>query len=798
MTNARHSRSDARGLGWLAATAVLAMLAAAVPRALADCCSAVSFSSDPTSPSVYTALVSGRSTRYYTFANGAYQLGITFPSTYSIRDPTAVYVPATWSCARVTTADHNTNSFNCSYATTAPTRQTEFGLQFSLVVPPNSGASAASPHITSLLVNNEMCMSTAKSSDLCPAPIAPSSSSALKIDTPIALGFLGTYPLYVVAIVGGIALLLLIGFAFVCYRNHRGNPERQRQSAIDGSSPFAPTLPAFIENDRRAAAKATNRTSFWAKKRNAPPPSTGVGTVRSAATASSATLVMGTSPAPTPASTPTPAPAPMERKNGEWVYSHAATAPRPLAPDEIPLGPVMVVDAAGRTGSTSAGRSSTRRTARSKATTAAASGLDIDADTGAFAQHDATELMDQVTIPSMYLGAVPTPAGASGASAPAVPSIVPLAPVEQPRDPLALPVLAPRDADARPAATAPPALRAPAPAPAALAPPAPTPADAADLASTTSAAPPAPAPAPAPIASLPLPPPPPMPLLPLPGAAGAMPPLPPLDPAAFAMLMQSNPLAMGLASAILQQQQGMPGGLVPPPLPVGDGAPPATDASGLVGEWVQVEGGCGPNEIKDTHTTYRDQHPEMRTRKGSLNSNDPPRTGDRLVPATSVGASGAGAGLRRASSTGSASAAAAAARSPSRSPSRGKSKSRSRTRGGEKSTPREEQGDPMDPRRLAAMGVKPNSPATNDRIRQWASTLSSFDATPPAMEDGDEDDEAPLAQVAVTTLARHHGDDEDDDDHVPLGRVASQRAPPPGAAPSTVSENVSDVIASYM
>ncbi|KAJ3369696.1 hypothetical protein GGF31_005001 [Allomyces arbusculus] len=122
---------------------------------------------------------------------------------------------------------------------------------------------------------------------------------------------------------------------------------------------------------------------------------------------------------------------------------------------------------------------------------------------------------------------------------------------------------------------------------------------AAMLASLTGSAAPAPAPAPAP-ASLPLPPPPPpmqMALLPLPGATGGVPPLPPLDPAAFAMLMQSNPLAMGLASAILQQQ-GMPGGLVPPP-PIGaDGVPTASEASGLVGEWVQVEGGCGPNEIK--------------------------------------------------------------------------------------------------------------------------------------------------------------------------------------------------------
>ncbi|KAJ3364146.1 hypothetical protein GGF32_002526 [Allomyces javanicus] len=769
MNNARHPSPRARGLGWLTAAAVLlAVLAAAIPRALADCCSAVSFSNDPSSPSVYTALVSGRSTRYYTFANGAYQLGITFPSTYSIRDPTPVYLPATWSCARVTTADHNTNAFNCSYATTAPTRQTEFGLQFPLVVPPNSGASAASPHITSLIVNNEMCMSTAKSSDLCPAPIAPSSSSALKIDTPIALGFLGTYPLYVVAIVGGIALLLLIGFAFVCYRNHRGNPERRRQSAIDGSSPFAPTLPAFIENDRRAAAKATNRTSFWAKKRNAPPSTTGVGTVRSAATASSATLVMGTSPAPTPASTPTPAPAPMERKNGEWVYSHAATAPRPLAPDEIPLGPVMVVDAAGRTGSTSAGRSSTRRTARSKTTTAvtaASGGPDIDADTGAFAQHDATELMDQVTIPSMYLGAVPTPAGVSGATTPAVPSIVPLAPVDQARDPLALPVLAPRDADARPTASSAPAARAPAPAPAALAP---TPA-AADSVSTTSS---------------------------------------------------DDDVPLAAAAPTLHRGNSLTRPVAPPPTATGTvtrrpshlrSAPSASTRSGTT---VRVGGGLQPlitltkqdlavpASIRRSRS-YRDQHPEMRTRKGSLNSNEPPRTGDRLVPATSGGGGGA-TGLRRASSTGSASAAAAAAaaaRSPSRSPSRSKSKSRSRARGGgEKSTPREEQGDPMDPRRLAAMGVKPNSPATNDRIRQWASTLSSFDATPPAGgEDGDEDDEAPLAQVAVTTLARHHGDDEeDDDDHVPLGRVASQRAPPPNAAPSTVSENVSDVIASYM
>ncbi|KAJ3364148.1 hypothetical protein GGF32_002528 [Allomyces javanicus] len=119
---------------------------------------------------------------------------------------------------------------------------------------------------------------------------------------------------------------------------------------------------------------------------------------------------------------------------------------------------------------------------------------------------------------------------------------------------------------------------------------------AAMLASLTGTA--APAPAPAPIASLPLPPPPPpMPLLPLPGTAGGMPPLPPLDPASFALLMQSNPLAMGLASAILQQQ-GMPGGLVPPPPMGGDGVPPANETSGLVGEWVQVEGGCGPNEIK--------------------------------------------------------------------------------------------------------------------------------------------------------------------------------------------------------
>ncbi|KAJ3369698.1 hypothetical protein GGF31_005003 [Allomyces arbusculus] len=770
MTNARHTRSGARGLGWLAAATVLAVLAAAVPRALADCCSAVSFSNDPTTPSLYTALVSGRSTKFYSFVNGAYQLSITFPPTYSVRDPTPVYVPATWSCARVSTADHNTNAFNCSYATTAPTRQTEFGLQFSLVVPPNSGASATSPHVTSLVVNNEVCMSTAKSSDLCPAPVAPSSAAALKIDTPIALGFLGTYPLYVVAIVGGIALLLLIGFAFVCYRNHRGNPERRRQSAIDGSSPFAPTLPAFIENDRRAAVKATNRTSFWAKKRNAPPSTTGIGTVRSAATASSATLVAGTSPAPTPSSTPTPAPAPMERKNGEWVYSHAATAPRPLAPDEIPLGPVMVVDAAGRTGSTSAGRSSTRRTARSKATTAvtaASGGPDIDADTGAFAQHDAAELMDQVTIPSMYLGAVPTPAGVSGATTPAVPSIVPLAPQtgEPPRDPLALPVLAPREADSRPAvASRAPAARAPAAAPAALA-PTPVAAVAADTVSTTSS---------------------------------------------------DDDVPLAAAAPTLHRGNSLTRPAAPAPTATGTvtrrpshlrSAPSASTRSGTT---VRVGGGLQPlitltkqdlavpASIRRSRS-YRDQHPEMRTRKGSLNSNDPPRTGDRLVPATSVGANGGGGatGLRRASSTGSASAAAAAARSPSRSPSRSKSKSRSRARGGgDQSTPREEQGDPMDPRRLAAMGVKPNSPATNDRIRQWASTLSSFDVAPPAM-DGDEDDEAPLAQVAVTTLARHHEDD-DDDDHVPLGRVASQRAPPPGAAPSTVSENVSDVIASYM
>ncbi|KNE70678.1 hypothetical protein, variant [Allomyces macrogynus ATCC 38327] len=123
---------------------------------------------------------------------------------------------------------------------------------------------------------------------------------------------------------------------------------------------------------------------------------------------------------------------------------------------------------------------------------------------------------------------------------------------------------------------------------------------AAMLASLTGTA--APAPVPAPITSLPLPPPPPppMPLLPLPGAAGRMPPLPPVDPASFALLMQSNPLAMGLASAILQQQ-GMPGGLVPPPPPMGaDGVPPPSETSGLVGEWVQVEGGCGPNQIKGT------------------------------------------------------------------------------------------------------------------------------------------------------------------------------------------------------
>ncbi|KNE70681.1 hypothetical protein AMAG_15437 [Allomyces macrogynus ATCC 38327] len=769
MTDARHPRFGACGsVGWLAAAALLAVLAAAVPGAVADCCSAVSFSNDPASPSVYTALVSGRSTKYYSFANGAYQLGITFPSTYSVRDPTPVYVPATWSCARVSTADHNTNSFNCSYATTAPTRQTEFGLQFSLVVPPNSGASAASPHITSLIVNSEVCMSTAKSSDLCPAPIAPSSSAALKIDTPIALGFFGTYPLYVVAIVGGIALLLLIGFAFVCYRNHRGNPERRRQSAIDGSSPFAPTLPAFIENDRRAAAKATNRTSFWAKKRNAPPPSTtGVGTVRSAATASSATLVAGTSPASTPVLTPTPTPAPMERKNGEWVYSHASTAPRPLAPDEIPLGPVMVVDAAGRTGGTSAGRSSTRRTARSKATTAAASGgPDIDADTGAFVQHDVAELMDQVTIPSMYLGAVPTPAGVSGATTPAVPSIVPLAPqVEQSRDPLALPVLAPREVDARPVvASSAPAARAPAPAPAALA-PAPV-AAAADSVSTTSSDDDVPLAAAAPTLHR--------------GNSLTRPAAPAPTATATVTRRPSHLRSAPSASTRSGTTARVGGGLQP--------------LITLTKQDLAV-----PASIRRSRS-YRDQHPEMRTRKGSLNSNDPPRTGDRLVPTTSVGANGGGAtGLRRTSSTGSASAAAAAARSPSRSPSRSKSKSRSRTRGGgDKSTPREDQADPMDPRRLAAMGVKPNSPATNDRIRQWASTLSSFDATPPAIEDGDEDDEAPLAQVAVTTLARHHEDEDDDDDHVPLGRVASQRAAPPGAAPSTVSENVSDVIASYM
>ncbi|KNE61718.1 hypothetical protein AMAG_06520 [Allomyces macrogynus ATCC 38327] len=68
--------------------------------------------------------------------------------------------------------------------------------------------------------------------------------------------------------------------------------------------------------------------------------------------------------------------------------------------------------------------------------------------------------------------------------------------------------------------------------------------------------------------------------------------------AAPAATAYAAPAAAGRGGRDAAQQQGMPGGLVPPPLPVGDGAPPATDASGLVGEWVQVEGGCGPNEIK--------------------------------------------------------------------------------------------------------------------------------------------------------------------------------------------------------
>ncbi|KNE71900.1 hypothetical protein AMAG_16327 [Allomyces macrogynus ATCC 38327] len=304
---------------------LLAALLAFPALVRADCCQAVTFDPVDNSPQSYTATVAGKSQQFFA-NNKIYKAVIVFPPNYAMQPPAAAYQPAQANCTRIAVASNNPNAFQCSYASTSPTHPYDFGLTFNIVVPPSattsSGSSPAAPKLESLTIYGESCISTATSIEKCANPSDPSASQGVKLSTPISLSFLGTYPLWVVILVGILAAALLVGFIYVVYRNHKGNPESRNTSSSPGGR-FAPTLPNFAANDRRKAA--SNRTSFWARatRHVTPPPS-------STANADHVALAPRGPPSPPPAMTA------MEQKNGEWVFSHqAGGAPRPMTAAEV-------------------------------------------------------------------------------------------------------------------------------------------------------------------------------------------------------------------------------------------------------------------------------------------------------------------------------------------------------------------------------------------------------------------------------------------------------------------------------
>ncbi|KAJ3365315.1 hypothetical protein GGF32_009820 [Allomyces javanicus] len=296
----------------------------------ADCCQAVTFDPVDNSPQSYTATVAGKSQQFFA-NNKIYKAVIVFPPNYAMQPPSPAYQPAQANCTRIAVASNNPNAFQCSYASTSPTHPYDFGLTFNIVVPPSatssSGSTPAAPKLESLTIYGESCISTATNIEKCANPSDPSAPQGIKLTTPIALSFLGTYPLWVVILVGILAAALIVGFIYVVYRNHKGNPESPNSSSPGGR--FAPTLPNFAANDRRKAA--SNRTSFWARatRHVTPPPS-------STANADHVALAPRGPPSPPPAMTA------MEQKNGEWVFSHqAGGAPRPMTAAEVAnLAPV--------------------------------------------------------------------------------------------------------------------------------------------------------------------------------------------------------------------------------------------------------------------------------------------------------------------------------------------------------------------------------------------------------------------------------------------------------------------------
>ncbi|KAI9179474.1 aminophospholipid translocase [Blastocladiella emersonii ATCC 22665] len=346
--------------------AALLVLVALVGSVAADCCTAIGVVSDAATPQQFTVQVMGKGSGFYAL-NKRYEVQIVFPSTFSIQPPIAMYTLSQANCTRAVNSannnNNNNNAFMCSYASDNPAHPTDFGVEFKVIVPPAApGQPAAQPAPTSVVVNTEKCP-VVNALASCPAaadPVAPSdrdsgSGSGLKIDSMINLSFLGTVPLWLVVIVGLLLAGMLIGFLGVCYRNYRGNPERRNGGSGSGpgsrggpggsgspNSRFTPTLPTFVENDRRKEMDPAD-PSWW--RRHAgngggdPSSRTGTGSrtlVGSIGNGNSNGNGGGSASGMLPSAASGSTKRLIEQKaNGEWVMNHQGSPARPLAANEL-------------------------------------------------------------------------------------------------------------------------------------------------------------------------------------------------------------------------------------------------------------------------------------------------------------------------------------------------------------------------------------------------------------------------------------------------------------------------------
>ncbi|KAJ1499016.1 hypothetical protein HMI54_012177 [Coelomomyces lativittatus] len=77
---------------------------------------------------------------------------------------------------------------------------------------------------------------------------SPSSSSSLQLNSDVSVGFIGTYPLWLLIGIGGLVVTMFAGFAFVSWRNIKGNPEvpPSKKTVLLNSTTLPAPLTPFV------------------------------------------------------------------------------------------------------------------------------------------------------------------------------------------------------------------------------------------------------------------------------------------------------------------------------------------------------------------------------------------------------------------------------------------------------------------------------------------------------------------------------------------------------------------------